>query len=72
MLMLCKYYIPIIGLFQGRIIDRPEQAMISTVHSSGGEAEHEVSVLLIYVDFKFLTFGTAIHWHAWENPFPHN
>ena len=46
--------------------------MISTVHSSGGEAEHEVSVLLIYVDFKFLTFGTAIHWHAWENPFPHN
>src|SRR5713101_5593546 len=28
-----KYLIPIVGLFQGRIIDKPEQAMASTTYS---------------------------------------
>ena len=37
---------PIVGLFQGRVIDRPEHPMTSTAYSSGGEVEHEVGVLL--------------------------
>jgi hypothetical protein len=41
-----KYLIPIVGLFQGRIIDGPENFMTSTAYFSGGEVEHEVSVLL--------------------------
>ena len=40
-----KYLIPIVGLFQGRIIDKPEHSMTSTSYSSGGEVEHAVSVL---------------------------
>ena len=40
-----QYIVPIVALFQGRIIDKPEQSMIETEYSTGGEVEHEVSTL---------------------------
>ena len=38
-----QYIVPIVALFQGRVIDNPEQATTETRHSTGGEVEHEVS-----------------------------
>jgi hypothetical protein len=43
---LMQYIIPILALFQGRVIDMPEQEMPDTVYSTGGEVEHEVSLCL--------------------------
>ncbi|KAM6491051.1 hypothetical protein JOM56_013290 [Amanita muscaria] len=39
------YLIPIVGLFQGRVIDKPEHPMTSTTYSSGGEVEHELFMI---------------------------
>ncbi|KAF8625008.1 hypothetical protein AX15_005598 [Amanita polypyramis BW_CC] len=39
------YLIPIVGLFQGRVIDKPEHPMVSTDYSSGGEVEHELFMI---------------------------
>ncbi|KAF8718635.1 hypothetical protein AX14_011683 [Amanita brunnescens Koide BX004] len=36
------YIVPILALFQGRLIDKPEAPMIKTEYSSGGEVEHEI------------------------------
>ena len=41
-----KYLIPIVGLFDGRIVDLPERLMMSSSYFSRGEIEHTVSVLL--------------------------
>ncbi|KAI0248593.1 hypothetical protein BJV78DRAFT_1276522 [Lactifluus subvellereus] len=50
------YIIPIVGLFQGRVIDMPEQPM-STAYSSGGEVEHELimigGILFFVIKMKF-------------------
>jgi hypothetical protein len=40
-----QYIVPIVALFQGRVIDTPEQAMMETQYSTGGGVEHEVSTL---------------------------
>jgi len=40
-----QYIVPIVALFQGRIIDKPEQPMMETQYSTGGDVEHEVSTL---------------------------
>ena len=37
-----QYIVPIVGLFQGRIIDKLEQPMTATQYSTGGRVEHEV------------------------------
>ena len=39
----CQYIVPIVALFQGRVIDEPEQTMVETKYSTGG-VEHEVSM----------------------------
>jgi len=39
------YIVPIVGLFQGRIIDRPGQPTASTAYSSGGVADHELRMI---------------------------
>lgn len=39
-----QYIVPIIALFQGRIIDEPGQAMVETKYSTGGDVEHQVSM----------------------------
>lgn len=39
------YLIPIVGLFQGRVIDKLEHPMTSTAYSSGGEVEHELFMI---------------------------
>ena len=39
---LMQYVIPIVALFQGRIIDRPELSMEETEYSTGGKVRHEV------------------------------
>lgn len=38
-----QYIVPIVALFQGRVIDKPEQAMDESKYLTGGEVEHEVS-----------------------------
>ena len=43
LLTMTQYIVPIIALFQGRVIDQPERAMTGTEYSTGGEVEHEVS-----------------------------
>ena len=40
-----QYIVPIVALFQGRVIDKPEQTMIKTKYLTGDEVEHEVSIL---------------------------
>jgi hypothetical protein len=37
-----QYIVPIVALFQGRVIDKSEQTMVATEYSTGGEVEHEV------------------------------
>ena len=44
---IAQYLVRIIGLFQGRVIDKPEQAMLETEYASGGEVEHEVCISLV-------------------------
>jgi hypothetical protein len=39
--------VPLIALFKGRIIDKPESDMPEATVTSGGEVEHEVSALII-------------------------
>jgi hypothetical protein len=44
-----QYIVPIIALFQGRIFDKPEQTMVGTKYSTGGDVEHEVSMGFSFV-----------------------
>jgi len=44
-MVMTQYIVPILALFQGRIIDNPEQPMMGTRFSTGGDVEHEVSTL---------------------------
>ncbi|KIK08823.1 hypothetical protein K443DRAFT_671881 [Laccaria amethystina LaAM-08-1] len=50
------YLIPIVALFQGRIIDQPEHPMASTAYSSGGEVEHSLfmigGILFFVIEMK--------------------
>ena len=51
-----QYLVRIIGLFQGRVIDNPEQATLETGFATGGEVEHEVYIslhLLIWLIVQF-------------------
>jgi hypothetical protein len=43
MVNLMQYIVPIVALFQGRVVDKPEQRMGVTDYSTGGDIEHEVS-----------------------------
>ena len=38
-----QYIVPIVALFQGRILDMPEEAKMATKYSTGSEFEHGVS-----------------------------
>jgi hypothetical protein len=44
-----QYIVPIIALFQGRLVDAPEEPMMATKYSTGGGVEHEVSI-----NFQFM------------------
>jgi hypothetical protein len=44
-----QHIVPIVALFQGRIIGKPAQSMMETQYSTGGE--HEVSTLFNVCDF---------------------
>ncbi|KAF8694520.1 hypothetical protein AX14_002040 [Amanita brunnescens Koide BX004] len=50
------YILPIVGLFQGRIIDRPEHTIRLTAYSSGCEVEHALlmvgGTLFIVIEMK--------------------
>lgn len=39
-----QYIVPIVALFHGRVVDKPEQTMRETKYSTGGDVEHEVSI----------------------------
>ena len=41
--MVIQYIVPIVALFQGRVIDHPAGAMVETKYSTEGDVEHEVS-----------------------------
>lgn len=42
-----QYIVPIVALFQGRVIDQPEQTMVETQYSTGADVGHEVSWVFI-------------------------
>lgn len=39
-----QYLVPIVSLFQGQLINKPEQSMLKMHYSTGGCVEHEVSM----------------------------
>ncbi|KAF8905814.1 hypothetical protein CPB84DRAFT_1844803 [Gymnopilus junonius] len=54
--LLEPFLVPIIALFQGRVIDQPEELMEGRKHSTGGRVEHEIilvgGVLFFVVELK--------------------
>jgi len=52
-----QYIVPIVALFHGRVVDKPEQAMKGTEYSTRGDVEHEIfmigGVLFFIIKFKF-------------------
>ncbi|KAF5384070.1 hypothetical protein D9615_003421 [Tricholomella constricta] len=50
------YLVRIIGLFQGRVIDKPEQDTLETEYACGGNVDHEISmlggILFVIVEFE--------------------
>ena len=66
-LVYAQYLVRIIGLFQGRIIDKPEQDMLETEYATGGEVQHEVCTSL-HLDL-LTSFTTVLDLHDWWNPF---
>ncbi|KAF9509088.1 hypothetical protein BS47DRAFT_1301961, partial [Hydnum rufescens UP504] len=54
--LLEPYIVPIIALFQGRLVDAPEETMMATKYSSGGGVEHEIYMIggfmFLIVEFK--------------------
>ncbi|KAF9519288.1 hypothetical protein BS47DRAFT_1288727 [Hydnum rufescens UP504] len=54
--LLEPYIVPIISLFQGRLVDAPEETMMATKYSSGGRVEHEIYMIggfmFLVVEFK--------------------
>jgi hypothetical protein len=38
-----QYIVPILSLFHGRVINKPEEVMPASEFSTGGDVEHEVS-----------------------------
>ena len=62
-LSVCQYLVHIIGLFQGRIIDKPEQDMLETEYATGGEVEHEVGTSL-HLDL-LTSLSTVLDLHDW-------
>ena len=66
-LVYAQYLVRIIGLFLGRIIDKPEQEMLETESATGGEVEHEVRTSL-HPDL-LTTLSTVLDLHDWRNPF---
>jgi hypothetical protein len=55
-----QYIVPIVSLFQGRVIDEPEQAMVETKYSTGGDVEHEVSLSFHVCKFYNGYFGRSL------------
>ena len=41
-----QYILPLIALFHGRVVDKPEDPMPDTEETSGGEVEHEVCLYM--------------------------
>ena len=66
-LSVCQYLVRIIGLFQGRIIDKLEQDMLETEYATGGEVKHEVCMSL-HLDL-LSNLSTVLDLHDWWNPF---
>lgn len=56
-LIYAQYLVRIIGLFQGRVIDKPED-MLETEYATGGEVEHQVRTSL-YLDL-LISLNTAL------------
>jgi len=57
--ILDPYIVPIIALFQGRVIDKPEQGMAATEYSTGGDVGHKIfmigGVLFLIIELKLDT-----------------
>jgi hypothetical protein len=54
-----QYIVLIVALFQGRVIDEPEQAMVETQYSTGGDVKHEVSMSFHLCKFYNGYFGKS-------------
>ena len=61
-----QYIVLILALFQGHVVDKPEQTMMETKYSTRGQVEHKVSpsyYLCSALDEYFVGV------HDWQNPF---
>jgi len=60
--ILDPYLVPIVALFQGRVIDKPEQAMMETKYSTGGDVDHEIFMIggILFLIIKFKRMPRAI------------
>ena len=56
--MVIQYIVPIVALFQSRVIDHPG-AMVETKYSTGGDVEHEVSTRFDMCGFCNGRFGRS-------------
>ena len=56
--MVIQYIVPIVALFQGRVIDHPG-AMVETKYSTEGDVEHEVSTWFDMCGFCNGCFGRS-------------
>ncbi|KAF8219194.1 hypothetical protein L208DRAFT_1373583 [Tricholoma matsutake] len=52
------YIVPLIALFHGQVINKPEQAMTETLYSTGGKVEHKIfmvgGVFFFIIEFKLV------------------
>jgi hypothetical protein len=56
-----QYIVPIVALFQGRVIDEPEQAMAETQYSTGGDVEHEVRMCFFICESSITDILVDLH-----------
>jgi hypothetical protein len=61
-----QYLVSILALFQGRIIDKPEEAMPATAFATGGEVEHKVRSTSNYWKFFMRSLCRSL-WLAGPN-----
>ncbi|KAM6496571.1 hypothetical protein JOM56_007044 [Amanita muscaria] len=58
--ILDPYIVPIVALFQGRVIDKPEEKMMRTEYSTGGAVEHEIFMIAAGILFFVIELKLSV------------
>jgi hypothetical protein len=62
------YIVPVLALFHGRVVDKPEEAIAANAFATGGEVEHEVrSTSQLFEGFLCEAFAGHYDWR--DTPF---